>query len=74
MIEASGYQSAELQNLSPYSLEGHPGYVLAAPYEAAFWLPKDNSSQALVIEAGCDCEGMQERLLTVLQGTTLLED
>lgn len=62
------------QCISPYPWEEQQGYLVQTPTRrhAEFWFRPVISSEVTVIETTCDCTGMVERLVDVLERTTLL--
>lgn len=64
------------QCISPYPLEDQSGYLVQTPTQrhAEFWVEPAIGSDITVIETTCDCSGMVERLVNVLDRTTLLSE
>jgi hypothetical protein len=64
------------QCISPYPLGDKRGYLVQAPnqYHAEYWVEPNIGSDITVIETSCDCPGMVEWLITVLDRTTLLPE
>ncbi|ASC71330.1 hypothetical protein XM38_022820 [Halomicronema hongdechloris C2206] len=60
--------------ISPYPLQGQQGYLVQTPTgrHAEFWLHPPNTSTITVLETSCDCQGMVDRLIEVLETTELL--
>jgi hypothetical protein len=56
-------------NISPYNFNGQVGYFVQSPLDssAQFWLKPTASSSVTIISAGCDCRGMSDRLVTLLE-------
>lgn len=69
-------QNTRLQGqISPYALGNRQGYLVESRSDniAQFWLEPTDSSDVVVISAGCDCKGMRDRLLSVLDQSSILE-
>jgi len=72
----------ENQEISPYTFEGQDGYLVTpAPVDesvgipdsfAEFWLDVDNVPGAVVISRICDCPGQRDRLVSLLDRSSLL--
>ena len=73
----------ENQAISPYQLDGQPGYLVAQASNgqpvgipdsyAAFWLETDEAPGAVVISRSCDCSGQRDRLIALLERSSALE-
>ncbi|PSB17301.1 hypothetical protein C7B61_05610 [filamentous cyanobacterium CCP1] len=65
----------ENQEISPYSLNGESGYLVESPndYAAEFWVEIDAVPGAVVISRSCDCPGMRESLVSLLDRSSLLD-
>lgn len=64
------------QCISPYPLGEKRGYLVQSPTgrHAEYWIKPNIGSDITVIETSCDCPEMVERLITVLDRTTLLPE
>lgn len=60
--------------ISPYPFADQQGYLVQTPTQrhAEFWMQPNVGSDVTVLETSCDCQGMVERLIEVLDRTTLL--
>lgn len=68
-------QNTRLQGrISPYSLGDQQGYLLESRSDrgAQFWIKPADSSEVVVISAGCDCRGMRDQLVSILDRSSLL--
>ncbi|MBI4784597.1 MAG: hypothetical protein HY785_25275 [Oscillatoriophycideae cyanobacterium NC_groundwater_1537_Pr4_S-0.65um_50_18] len=68
-------QNTRLQGrISPYALGNQPGYLVQSRSDssAQFWLKPADRSDVVVISAGCDCRGMRDRLVSLLDRSSLL--
>ncbi len=68
-------QNTRLQSrISPYNLGDRQGYLVEsrADSSAQFWLNSTDSPNVTVISAGCDCRGMRDRLVSILDRSRLL--
>lgn len=62
--------------ITPYSWQGQQGYLVRTETDrsAQFWFNANSSSEeVIVISSGCDCQGMLNRLLAVLEQASPLE-
>ncbi len=62
-------QNTRLQSrISPYNLGDRQGYLVESRSDssAQFWLNSADSVNVTVISAGCDCRGMRDRLISIL--------
>lgn len=59
--------------VSPYPLEGRQGYLVSTMTErhAEFWIDLESSEGITVFETSCDCSGMVDRLVDVLNRTQI---
>ncbi|HEY9881247.1 MAG TPA: hypothetical protein V6D29_22520, partial [Leptolyngbyaceae cyanobacterium] len=62
-------------DITPYSWQGQQGYLVRAlaDQSAQFWFNSNSPSEVVVISSGCDCSGMLDQLLAVLERTSPLE-
>ncbi|HEY9880054.1 MAG TPA: hypothetical protein V6D29_16485 [Leptolyngbyaceae cyanobacterium] len=62
-------------DITPYSWQGQQGYLVRAlaDQSAQFWFASNSQSEVVVISSGCDCRGMLDQLLAVLERTSPLE-
>ena len=60
--------------ISPYNLGDQQGYLVESRSDssAQFWLNSTDSPDITVISAGCDCRGMRDRLISILDRSSLL--
>ncbi|MEQ9550048.1 MAG: hypothetical protein RIM23_10560 [Coleofasciculus sp. G3-WIS-01] len=74
-------KSRENEKISPYSFDGKQGYlveqrsrdVVAIPdAHAEFWVDTNDVPGAVVISKSCDCSGMSESLVSLLERSSLL--
>lgn len=68
-------QNTRLQGqISPYALGDQPGYLVQSRSDinAQFWFKPLDRSDVVVIAAGCDCKGMYDRLVSILDWSSLL--
>ncbi|UBF29759.1 hypothetical protein K9N68_36630 (plasmid) [Kovacikia minuta CCNUW1] len=68
-------QNTRLQRqISPYALGDQPGYLVQSRSDsiAQFWFKPVDRSDVVVISAGCDCRGMRDRLVSILDRSSLL--
>jgi hypothetical protein len=68
-------QNTRLQGqISPYALGNQPGYLVQSRSDssAQFWFNPVDLSDVVVISAGCDCRGMRDRLVSILDRSSLL--
>ena len=67
-------QNTRLQGqISPYNLGDRQGYLVESRSDrsAQFWLDSADSSDMTAISAGCDCRGMRDRLISILDRSSL---
>jgi len=67
-------QNTRLQGLvSPYSLGDQQGYLVASRSDsvAQFWINPADVPDVVVISAVCDCRGMRDRLVSILDRSSL---
>lgn len=74
----------ENQEISPYTFDGQQGYLVTQAQNqavrgipdsfAAFWLAVDDVPGAVVISTTCDCSGQRDRLLSLLERSSLLDN
>ncbi|NJR40209.1 MAG: hypothetical protein HC781_17010 [Leptolyngbyaceae cyanobacterium CSU_1_4] len=70
-------QNTRLQgHVSSYSLGDRQGYLVESRSDnsAQFWINSPNHLEVIVISAGCDCKGMRDRLVSILDRSSLLAD
>lgn len=68
-------QNTRLQSrISPYNLGDRQGYLVESRSDsiAQFWLDSADRANVTVISAGCDCRGMRDRLISILDRSSLL--
>lgn len=68
-------QNTRLQGqISPYALGDQPGYLVQSRSDnsAQFWFKPVDRSDVIRISAGCDCRGMRDRLISILDRSSLL--
>lgn len=69
-------QEKDPQQISPYTFDGQQGYLVeygsAIGSQAEFWMDSNNKPGAVVISKACDCEGMKESLVSLLERSSLL--
>ncbi|WOD36960.1 hypothetical protein [Nodosilinea sp. E11] len=60
--------------ISPYTLDDQIGYLVQSRSDssAQFWLQLVNRSDVVVISAGCSCRGMRDRLISILDRSSLI--
>ncbi|WP_156119994.1 hypothetical protein [Leptolyngbya sp. KIOST-1] len=73
----------ENQDISPYSFDGQQGYLVTQASNdqpvgipdsyAALWIETDEAHGAVVISRSCDCSGQRDRLLSLLERSTMLD-
>ncbi|MEQ9622275.1 hypothetical protein [Coleofasciculus chthonoplastes] len=75
-------KSRDHEKISPYSFDGKQGYlveyrnqeVVGIPdAHAEFWLDINDVPGAVVISKSCDCSGMSESLVSLLERSSLLQ-
>jgi hypothetical protein len=67
-------QNTRLQGqISPYALGNQSGYLVQSRSDssAQFWFKPVDRSDVVVISAGCDCRGMRDRLVSILDQSSL---
>jgi len=67
-------QNTRLQGqISSYALGDQSGYLVQSRSDssAQFWFKPVNHSEVVVISAGCDCKGMRDRLVSILDRSSL---
>jgi len=68
-------QNSRLQRrISPYALGDQQGYLVESRSDssAQFWISPADVPDVVVISAGCDCRGMRDRLVSILDRSSLL--
>ncbi len=68
-------QNTRLQGrISSYSLGDQQGYLVQSRSDssAQFWINPADVPDVVVISAGCDCRGMRDRLVSILDRSSLL--
>jgi|SRR6476661_437401 len=68
-------QNTRLQRqISPYALGDQRGYLVQSRSDrsAQFWFKPVDRSDVVVISAGCDCRGTRDRLILLLDRSSLL--
>lgn len=75
--------SKDSQEISPYTFDSKQGYlVVQSPTDrpvgipdshAAFWVDVNNVPSAVVISKSCDCSGMRESLVSLLERSREVE-
>lgn len=62
-------------SITPYVWNGKQGYLVRSRLDrsAQFWLNPKTTPEVVVISSGCDCRGMFDRLLALLEVSNLLE-
>ena len=73
----------ENQEISPYTFDGQQGYLVTQAQNedvrgipntyAAFWVVVDDVPGAVVISSSCDCPGQRDRLVSLLERSSLLD-
>lgn len=64
------------EQISPYPLGNRQGYLVqsSTQHHAEFWIEPDVGAEIIVLETSCDCLGMVEYLIDVLDRTKLLSE
>jgi len=75
-------KSREHEKISPYTFDGKQGYLVEYRSQEAggipdahaeFWLDINDVPGAVVISKSCDCSGMSESLVSLLERSSLLQ-
>lgn len=66
----------DAQEISPYTFDGQQGYLVESPTDAhaEFWVDINNIRGAVVISRSCDCPGMSESLVSLLNRSSVLNN
>ncbi|MBD3885331.1 hypothetical protein IFO70_26745 [Phormidium tenue FACHB-886] len=62
-------------SITPYVWHDKQGYLVRSRMDrsAQFWISPEMASEVVVISSGCDCDGMFNQLLILLENSSFLE-